>query len=169
MGLNVLGRAGNLNMRWKGGRRSSNIEDRRGRGGTPKVPRRRPGHYRGAIDRDVFRGRSNTVAGDCSISGPVSSTGTQPTAEDLENDPLADMVSVVVADTEVSARRGAASRRCSGASTASMSASATMCEPHRQHPRARARCAGRRSRALAAEEAGRHGLPAAEPAPALGP
>jgi predicted metalloprotease len=32
--------------------------------------------------------------------GPASSSGTRPTAEDLENDPLADMVSVVVADTE---------------------------------------------------------------------
>jgi predicted metalloprotease len=32
--------------------------------------------------------------------GQVSSSGTRPTAEDLENDPLADMVSVVVADTE---------------------------------------------------------------------
>jgi predicted metalloprotease len=33
-------------------------------------------------------------------SGQVSSTGTRPGAEDLKNDPLADMVSVVVADTE---------------------------------------------------------------------
>jgi predicted metalloprotease len=33
-------------------------------------------------------------------SGPASSTGTRPTADDLKNDPLADMVSVVVADTE---------------------------------------------------------------------
>jgi predicted metalloprotease len=33
-------------------------------------------------------------------SGGASSTGSRPTAEELENDPLADMVSVVVADTE---------------------------------------------------------------------
>jgi predicted metalloprotease len=33
-------------------------------------------------------------------SSSVSTSGTQPTAEDLANDPLADMVSVVVADTE---------------------------------------------------------------------
>jgi predicted metalloprotease len=33
-------------------------------------------------------------------AGQVSSTGSRPTAEDLKDDPLADMVSVVVADTE---------------------------------------------------------------------
>lgn len=33
-------------------------------------------------------------------AGQASSTGTRPSAEDLKNDPLADMVSVVIADTE---------------------------------------------------------------------
>ena len=99
MGQNALGRAGNLNMRWKGGRRSSNIEDRRGRGGAPKFLGGGLGTIAVLLIAMYF-GVDPTPLLEVVQSGPVSSTGTQPTAEDLENDPLADMVSVVVADTE---------------------------------------------------------------------
>lgn len=87
-------------MRWKGGRRSSNIEDRRGSG-------RRGGLVGGAIGTIViiliglYLGvdPSFLLEGMQSASVP-SSTGRPPSAEELANDPIADMVSVVVADTE---------------------------------------------------------------------
>ena len=40
------------------------------------------------------------IQGMQSRTGGASSAGTQPTAEDLKNDPLADMIAVVMADTE---------------------------------------------------------------------
>lgn len=87
-------------MRWSGGRRSSNIEDRRG-----AKPR---GIVGGGIGTIViilvalYFGVDPTflIEGLESSNVSTSSTGTRPTAEDLANDPLADMVSVVIADTE---------------------------------------------------------------------
>lgn len=87
-------------MRWSGGRRSSNIEDRR---------RAKPrGIVGGGIGTIViilvalYFGVDPTflIEGLESSNVSTSSTGTRPTAEDLANDPLADMVSVVIADTE---------------------------------------------------------------------
>ena len=87
-------------MKWRGGRRSSNIEDRRG-------ARSRGGLVGGGLGTIVlvliamYFGVDPTflLQGMQSSSVP-SSTGSTPTAEDLKNDPLADMVSVVIADTE---------------------------------------------------------------------
>lgn len=82
-------------MRWKGRRRSSNIEDRRRGGG-------RRGVLGGGIGTIVlvlvalYFGVDPTPL----LQGGVSSSGTQPTAQDLQDDPLADMVAVVMADTE---------------------------------------------------------------------
>ncbi len=87
-------------MRWRGGRRSKNIEDRRASGGG------RRGLLGGGIGTIVlvlvamYFGVDPTPLLQGMQGGSASSSGTQPTAEDLKNDPLADMVSVVVADTE---------------------------------------------------------------------
>ena len=85
-------------MRWKGGRRSTNIEDRR-RAGAPRL-------IGGGIGTIVlilvalYFGVDPTPLLQGMQGGSASTSGTRPTAEDLRNDPLADMVSVVVADTE---------------------------------------------------------------------
>ncbi len=85
-------------MRWKGGRRSTNIEDRRGArapkligGGIGTIVLVLVAMYFGVDPTPLLQGMQ---------SGNVSSSGTQPTAEDLRDDPLADMVAVVVGDTE---------------------------------------------------------------------
>ncbi len=85
-------------MKWKGGRRSSNIEDRRGTraprmigGGIGTIVVILVAMYLGIDPAPLLQGMQ---------SSGVSPTGTRPTAEDLKDDPLADMVSVVVADTE---------------------------------------------------------------------
>jgi predicted metalloprotease len=87
-------------MRWKGGRRSSNIQDRRGKGGASKL-------FGGGIGTIViflvamyFGVDPAPLLDAVQSGGQASTTGSRPTAEDLQNDPLADMVSVVVADTE---------------------------------------------------------------------
>ena len=85
-------------MKWQGGRRSRNIEDRRG-ARSPKLL----GGGIGTIALvlvALYFGIDPTPLLQQTQSGAASSTGTRPTAEDLENDPLADMVSVVIADTE---------------------------------------------------------------------
>ena len=85
-------------MRWRGGRRSKNIEDRRGKragvlgGGIGTIVIILAAMYFG-IDPNLLMRGVETVS--VSTSG-----GSQPSAEDLANDPLADMISVVVADTE---------------------------------------------------------------------
>ena len=87
-------------MRWRGGRRSSNIEDRRGSrtrtgimgGGIGTIVLVLVAMYFGVDPTFLIEGMQSANTG--------STTGTQPTAEDLENDPLADMISVVIADTE---------------------------------------------------------------------
>lgn len=87
-------------MRWRGGRRSSNIEDRRGQSAVPKVLGGGIGTivvilvamYFGVDPAPLLQGMQS--------GSQASSSGTRPSAEDLKNDPLADMVSVVVASTE---------------------------------------------------------------------
>jgi len=88
-------------MRWKSGRRSTNIEDRRG-----MQPRR--GLLGGGIGTIVLVlvamyfgvDPSFLIEGMQSSSVPSSSSGKQPSAEELRNDPLADMIAVVIGDTE---------------------------------------------------------------------
>jgi len=88
-------------MRWQGGRRSSNIEDRRGQrrgggiigGGIGTIVLLLLAMYFG-IDPNLL------VEGLQPSGGTASSAGTQPSPEQLRNDPLADMVAVVMADTE---------------------------------------------------------------------
>ena len=84
-------------MKWKGGRRSRNIEDRRGArapkllgGGIGTIVLILVALYFGIDPTPLLQG----------LQDSGSTSGTRPTAEDLRNDPLADMVSVVVADTE---------------------------------------------------------------------
>ena len=87
-------------MKWRGGRRSSNIEDRRGAkprgglvgGGLGTIVLVLIAMYFGVDPTFLLQGLQSTSV--------PSSTGSTPTAEDLKNDPLADMVSVVIADTE---------------------------------------------------------------------
>lgn len=87
-------------MRWRGGRRSSNIEDRRGQrasrgllgGGVGTIAIVLVAWYFGIDPTPLLEGVRS--------SAPSSQPGTRPSADDLKNDPLADMVSVVVADTE---------------------------------------------------------------------
>lgn len=88
-------------MKWRGGRRSRNIEDRRGM--RPKA-----GLLGGGVGTIVlvlaamYFGIDPTflIEGMQSASTPASTSGTRPSAEDLKNDPLADMVAVVIGDTE---------------------------------------------------------------------
>jgi predicted metalloprotease len=90
-----------LEMRWQGGRRSSNIEDRRGQrrgggiigGGIGTVALLLLALYFGVDPNLLIEGLQST-------GGPESSPGTRPSAEQLQDDPLADMVAVVIADTE---------------------------------------------------------------------
>jgi len=100
MVLKALGWVRIANMRWQGGRRSSNIEDRRGRGGAPKLLGGGLGTIAVILLAMYFGVDPTPLLEGIQSSGQVSSTGTRPGAEDLKNDPLADMVSVVVADTE---------------------------------------------------------------------
>lgn len=87
-------------MRWRGGRRSSNIEDRRGArrapqllgGGIGTIVLILVAMYFGVDPAPLLQGMQSGQS--------ASTSGTRPTAEDLANDPLADMVSVVIADTE---------------------------------------------------------------------
>ena len=87
-------------MRWRGGRRSTNIEDRRGSKAAPRLLGGGVGTivlipvamYFGVDPTPLLQGLQG--------GGSASSSGSRPSAEDLKNDPLADMVSVVVADTE---------------------------------------------------------------------
>ena len=86
-------------MKWQGGRRSSNIEDRRGMrpsggligGGIGSILLVIAALYFGVDPSFLIEGMQ---------SSNVSTSGSQPTADDLRNDPLADMIAVVIADTE---------------------------------------------------------------------
>ena len=87
-------------MRWRGGRRSSNIEDRRGSrattgilgGGIGTIVLILVAMYFGVDPTFMIEGMQSTSTS--------SSVGTQPTEEDLKNDPMADMIAVVIGDTE---------------------------------------------------------------------
>ncbi|MGI9236955.1 MAG: KPN_02809 family neutral zinc metallopeptidase [Woeseiaceae bacterium] len=90
-------------MRWRGGRRSSNIEDRRGARATPRLLGGGIGTIVLVLVAMYFGVDPTPLIQTMQKGGssPAASTsGKQPSAEDLKNDPLADMVSVVVADTE---------------------------------------------------------------------
>jgi predicted metalloprotease len=87
-------------MRWQGGRRSSNIEDRRGQRAGPKLLGGGIGTIAIVLIAMYFGVDPTPLLEGMQSASQASSSGTRPTAEDLENDPLADMVSVVVADTE---------------------------------------------------------------------
>ena len=86
-------------MRWQGGRRSRNIEDRRGSrrggrmlgGGIGTIVIILVALYLGIDPNFLLQGVQ-------SVS--VSDSGSQPSEQELANDPLADMVAVVMADTE---------------------------------------------------------------------
>jgi predicted metalloprotease len=86
-------------MRWKGGRRSTNIEDRRG-SRAPKLLGGGVGTIVLVLVALYFGIDPTPLLQTVQIGGGPSSSGTRPTPQDLKNDPLADMVSVVVADTE---------------------------------------------------------------------
>jgi hypothetical protein len=85
-------------MRWRDRRRSSNIEDRRGNrpggkalgGGIGTIVIILAALYFGVDPTPLLQG----------LQSAAPQAGTQPSAEDLRDDPLADMVAVVLADTE---------------------------------------------------------------------
>ncbi len=87
-------------MRWRGGRRSSNIEDRRGSRATPRLLGGGIGTIVLVLVAMYFGVDPMPLLQGMQAGRSASTSGTRPTAEDLENDPLADMVSVVIADTE---------------------------------------------------------------------
>ena len=87
-------------MRWQGGRRSSNIEDRRGKGAGPKILGGGVGTIVLVLVAMYFGVDPTPLLDSMQSGGQASSSGSRPTEEELRNDPLADMVSVVVADTE---------------------------------------------------------------------
>ena len=87
-------------MRWRGGRRSSNIEDRRGSRTAPKLLGGGIGTIVLVLVAMYFGVDPTPLLQGVQSGQSASTSGTQPSAEDLKNDPLADMVSVVIADTE---------------------------------------------------------------------
>ncbi len=87
-------------MRWQGGRRSSNIEDRRGKSAGPKILGGGVGTIVLVLVAMYFGVDPTPLLDSMQSGGQASSSGSRPTEEELRNDPLADMVSAVVADTE---------------------------------------------------------------------
>lgn len=87
-------------MRWRGGRRSSNIEDRRGSRTAPRLLGGGIGTIVLVLVAMYFGVDPTPLLQGVQSGQSASTSGTQPSAEDLKNDPLADMVSVVIADTE---------------------------------------------------------------------
>ena len=87
-------------MRWRGGRRSSNIEDRRGASAAPKLLGGGIGTIVLILVAMYFGVDPTPLLQDIQRTPSASTAGTRPSAQDLKDDPLADMVSVVVADTE---------------------------------------------------------------------
>lgn len=88
-------------MRWRGGRRSKNIIDRRGSGSGKKLAGGGIGTLV-VILAAMYFGVDPTFLLEGMQSANVSSGSAEsrPGAEDLADDPLADMISVVIADTE---------------------------------------------------------------------
>lgn len=87
-------------MRWRRGRRSSNIEDRRGSRAAPKLLGGGIGTIALVLAAMYFGVDPTPLLQNVQSGQTASTSGTRPTAEDLKNDPLADMISVVMADTE---------------------------------------------------------------------
>lgn len=87
-------------MRWKGGRRSSNVEDRRGQRAAPKLLGGGIGTIAIVLVAMYFGVDPAPLLDVVQTGGQASTSGSQPTSQDLKNDPLADMIYVVVADTE---------------------------------------------------------------------
>ena len=88
-------------MRWSGGRRSKNIVDRRGSGRSRSLAGGGIGTIVIILVAMYFGVDPNfLIEGLQTASVPFSASGTRPDAADLANDPMADMISVVVADTE---------------------------------------------------------------------
>ena len=87
-------------MRWKGGRRSSNIEDRRGQRVAPKLLGGGIGTIAIVLVAMYFGVDPAPLLDVVQTGGQASTSGSQPTSQDLKNDPLADMIYVVDADTE---------------------------------------------------------------------
>ena len=87
-------------MRWRGGRRSTNIEDRRGSRAAPRLLGGGIGTIVLVLVAMYFGVDPTPLLQGMQTGQSASTSGTRPSAEDLENDPLADMVSVVIADTE---------------------------------------------------------------------
>jgi len=87
-------------MRWRGGRRSSNIEDRRGSRTAPRLLGGGIGTIVLVLVAMYFGVDPTPLLQGVQSGQSASTSGTRPSAEDLKNDPLADMVSVVIADTE---------------------------------------------------------------------
>ena len=87
-------------MRWKGRRRSSNIDDRRGQRAVPKLLGGGIGTIAIVLVAMYFGVDPTPLLDAVQSGGQTSTTGSRPSDEDLKNDPLADMVYVVVADTE---------------------------------------------------------------------
>ena len=84
-------------MRWRGGRRSTNIEDRRGQRAAPKLLGGGLGTIAIVLIAMYFGVDPTPLLDGMQAGGQASTSGSRPSAEDLKNDPLADMVSVVVA------------------------------------------------------------------------
>ncbi|MGB5489588.1 MAG: neutral zinc metallopeptidase [Woeseiaceae bacterium] len=87
-------------MRWRGGRRSSNIEDRRGARATPRLVGGGIGTIVLVLVAMYFGVDPTPLLQTMQQAPSASTSGSQPSSEDLKNDPLADMVYVVVGDTE---------------------------------------------------------------------
>ena len=87
-------------MRWRGGRRSKNIEDRRGSRTAPRLLGGGIGSIVLVLVAMYFGVDPTPLLQGMQSGQSASTSGTQPSAKDLENDPLADMVSVVIGDTE---------------------------------------------------------------------
>ena len=88
-------------MRWSGGRRSKNVVDRRGSGRSRSLAGGGIGTIVIILVAMYFGVDPNfLIEGLQTASVPSSASGTRPDAADLANDPMADMISVVVADTE---------------------------------------------------------------------
>ena len=88
-------------MKWSGGRRSKNIIDRRGAGSGKKLAGGGIGTLI-VILAALYFGVDPTflLEGVQSVNVSPGRSETRPGVEDLANDPLADMISVVIADTE---------------------------------------------------------------------
>jgi len=87
-------------MRWRGGRRSTNIEDRRGQRAAPKLLGGGIGTIVLVLVAMYFGVDPTPLIQGMQQSGQAASSGKQPSAEQMKNDPRADMIAVVMADTE---------------------------------------------------------------------